>query len=208
MFTLGSETSFSAGLVSNLKKKKSQKSFWCNSLPQDNCGEDGRVYSEGGRAPLSAQGQKFAKNFRNLILKEIRNSEGINGGDMASQPLSVWTSTNERSKNIGSFFEKDAQVVEITALADMNPGIVDGLSKTQIRVFPFLLFRPWLDSKPHIITFRKISPMNMLNIRKTFTVTDFHGLRYFTLNSSRSSIEAMINPTFNTHSPIETLLLD
>ena len=101
-------------------------------MKKDNCGEDGKVFMEGGRKPLSEKGHQFAKKLSQQIMDEIRSPEGLNFG-VVDQPITVWTSTNSRSKEIAKYFDSHGSIVEINSLTDMNPGLVDNMTPEQIK---------------------------------------------------------------------------
>lgn len=63
-------------------------------------------------------------------MEEISSPEGLNFG-VVDQPITIWTSPNTRSKDIATHFT--SQTVEINALKDMNPGLVDNMTQEQIK---------------------------------------------------------------------------
>lgn len=135
MFTLDFEISFY--VVYNFNyifnpsfwKKKSKLNSNSN---QDNF-EDCSLFSDGGRKPLSPKGQLFGERLKKFILEQVRSPDGLNFGE-DNQPLSVWTSTTNRSKELASYFQDVGEILELNALVDMNPGVTDGLTLEQIKV--------------------------------------------------------------------------
>jgi len=87
---------------------------------------------EGGRKPLSKTGQKYAQRLRELVMAEVHSPDGLNFGAV-DQPITAWASPNAHSKDIAAYFASQGTVVEINALADMNPGLLANMTAEEIQ---------------------------------------------------------------------------
>lgn len=87
---------------------------------------------EGGRKSLSETGHQYARKLKELVMADVSSPGGFNFGGV-DQPVTAWSSPNTRSKDIAAYFAAHGNVVEINALADMNPGVVDNLTPEQVK---------------------------------------------------------------------------
>lgn len=93
-------------------------------------------------APLSQQGEDYAKNMSDTLLKH-REDERIasiaNGGsDAPLKPLTVWTSTRKRTVETAGYLDSlNFKVRQRSQMSQLNPGVCEKLSERAIRrIYP------------------------------------------------------------------------
>ncbi|KAJ1986403.1 hypothetical protein H4R33_003374 [Dimargaris cristalligena] len=81
-------------------------------------------------SPLSEEGHRYAKNLKKVITKRLQEREAQ--GDSPNNQLKIWTSTRCYSYSTAEYFN-DHPVRHRKSLAEINPGICDGLTNAEIQ---------------------------------------------------------------------------
>ena len=89
-------------------------------------------------APLGEQGQDYAKKMGDALLKhreEVRANLVKSGGSRAPlKPLTIWTSTRQRTVATASYLQKlGYKARQRSQMSQLNPGVCEKMSERAIR---------------------------------------------------------------------------
>ncbi|TAQ88595.1 hypothetical protein B7494_g3065 [Chlorociboria aeruginascens] len=96
------------------------RSIWLSRHGESEYNLSGKI---GGDANLSARGEAYARKLPELVLRSV--------GD--NRPLTVWTSTLKRTIATARFLPKEYNQLQWKALDELDSGVCDGLTYSDIK---------------------------------------------------------------------------
>lgn len=106
-------------------------------------------------APLSAEGEEYAKKMSDTLLEhrqaEREASIAAGGSDAPLKPLTVWTSTRKRTVETADYLkDRGYRVRQRSQMSQLNPGVCEKLSEKAIRrLYPEEIEKHELDPYHH-----------------------------------------------------------
>ncbi|KAK4969231.1 hypothetical protein LTR66_011741 [Elasticomyces elasticus] len=89
-------------------------------------------------APLSAEGEDYAKKMGDTLIKhreeERQKMIEMGGSDVSLRPLTIWTSTRRRTIETSHYLaNKGYRVRQRSQMSQLNPGVCERMSERRIR---------------------------------------------------------------------------